>query len=63
MTKEAKEHIEKNSLKKFTPEQREDLKKLAKLIEEELSVSEIRRARDNDCLKGTSFDPEGEVEK
>lgn len=37
MTKEAKEHIEKTSLKKFTPEQREDLKKLAKLIEKELS--------------------------
>ena len=36
MSKEAKERVEQYSLKKFTPEQREDLKKLAKLIEEEL---------------------------
>ena len=37
MSKEAKERVEQSSLKKFTPEQREDLKKLSKLIEKVLS--------------------------
>ena len=36
LTKEGKKQIKKNSLVKFTPEQLEEIKKMAKIIESEL---------------------------